>query len=47
MKRIMYIENKSDGLSGPGRIGWVDVSLSARSYVFERLGKRRKSRDDA
>lgn len=38
MKRIMYIECKSDGLSGPGRIGWVEVSRSTRSYVY--AGKR-------
>ena len=34
----MYIECKSDGLSGPGRIGWVEVSRSTRSYVY--AGKR-------
>lgn len=38
MKRIMYIERKSDGLRGPGRIGWVEVSRSTRSYVY--AGKR-------
>jgi hypothetical protein len=38
MKRIMYIECKASGLDGPGRIGWVDVSRTARSYVY--AGKR-------
>ncbi len=38
MKRIMYIENKLDGLNGPGRIGWVEMSRSTRSYVYS--GKR-------
>ncbi len=32
MKRIMYIENKSEGLDGPGRIGWVEFSKSGRSF---------------
>jgi hypothetical protein len=34
MRRIMYIENKSGGLAGEGRIGWVEVSRSGRSYVY-------------
>ena len=34
MKRIMYIEDKSAGLRGPGRIGWVEMSRSTRSYVY-------------
>lgn len=34
MKRIMYIENKDEGLSGPARIGWVEVSRTKRSYVY-------------
>jgi len=38
MKRIMYIECKGEGLDGPGRIGWVEVSRSTRSYVYG--GKR-------
>ena len=33
MKRIMYIECKED-LDGPGRIGWVEISRSTRSYVY-------------
>ncbi len=38
MKRIMYIENKAGGLSGAGRIGWVEMSRSTRSYTY--AGKR-------
>lgn len=38
MKRIMYIECKSGGLDGPGRIGWVELSRTARSYHYG--GKR-------
>lgn len=34
MKRVMYIENKSEGLEGPGRIGWVELSKSRRSYRY-------------
>lgn len=35
MKRIMYIECKSGGLDGPGRIGWVVFSKSKRSYRYQ------------
>jgi len=39
MKRIMYIEHKDqDGLDGPGRIGWVELSRSRRAYLY---GERR------
>jgi hypothetical protein len=38
MKRIMYIENKAGGLRGSGRIGWVEMSRSTRSYAY--AGKR-------
>jgi len=38
MKRIMYIESKTEGLDGPGRIGWVEFSRSLRSF---RYGGRR------
>jgi hypothetical protein len=38
MKRIMYIECKSGGLDGPARIGWVEMSRTARSYSYG--GKR-------
>jgi hypothetical protein len=30
----MYIENKSEGLEGAGRIGWVELSRSRRSYHY-------------
>ncbi len=35
MKRIMYLEHKGSNLSGVGRIGWVDLSKSRRSYHYE------------
>jgi hypothetical protein len=38
MKRIMYIESKGEGLNGSGRIGWVEMSRTARSYTYD--GKR-------
>jgi hypothetical protein len=38
MKRIMYVECKAEGLNGPGRIGWVEMSRTSRSYVYD--GKR-------
>jgi hypothetical protein len=34
MRRIMYIENKSGGLDGDGRIGWVELSRSGRTYRY-------------
>ena len=34
MRLIMYIECKSEGLAGPGRIGWVELSKSKRSYHY-------------
>ena len=34
MKRIMYIESKAGGLSGPGRIGWVHFSRTMRSFFY-------------
>ncbi len=34
MKRIMYIESKAEGLDGSGRIGWVELSRSRRSYHY-------------
>ena len=30
----MYIEDKSGELEGPGRIGWVTMSKSMRSYNY-------------
>jgi hypothetical protein len=43
--RIMYIEEKSDGLNGPARIGRVALSKSGRSLsyagrTFQSLGGR-------
>ncbi|MES2489338.1 MAG: 1-deoxy-D-xylulose-5-phosphate synthase [Pseudomonadota bacterium] len=39
MRRIMYVEIKDGGgVSGDGRIGWVEISRSGRSYVY--AGKR-------
>ena len=32
--RIMYIENKTDGLSGPARIGRVTFSKSGKSIFY-------------
>jgi hypothetical protein len=34
MRRIMYVENKGGDLDGGGRIGWVEVSRTARSYSY-------------
>lgn len=34
MRRLMYVENKRGGLDGDGRIGWVEVSRTARSYEY-------------
>lgn len=31
----MYIENKSDGLNGPARIGWVTFSKSGKSIYYK------------
>jgi hypothetical protein len=41
--RIMYIEDKSDGLNGPARIGRVTISHTGQSVhydgrTFQRLG---------
>jgi len=38
MRRIMYIEYKGDGLAGHGRIGWVEMTRTTRSYIYG--GKR-------
>ncbi|MFO0917852.1 MAG: hypothetical protein U0872_05995 [Planctomycetaceae bacterium] len=35
MKRLMYVECKDQGLDGPGRIGWVELSKSKRSYRYQ------------
>ncbi len=34
MRRIMYVENKSGGLDGSGRIGWVELSRSRQTYTY-------------
>ena len=34
MRRIMYVENKGGGLDGDGRIGWVELSRSGRTYYW-------------
>ncbi|WP_394831103.1 hypothetical protein LVJ94_31785 [Pendulispora rubella] len=41
MRRIMYVENKGEGLEGRGRIGWVEFSRSGRTLYYEghRLAK--------
>src|SRR5215467_1844130 len=36
--RIMYIERKGDGASGPGRIGRVTFSKSGKSFYY--VGRR-------
>ena len=33
--RIMYIENKSDGLNGPARIGRVEFSKTGRTLYYQ------------
>lgn len=35
MRRIMYVENKSGGLDGSGRIGWVELSRSRHTYTYD------------
>jgi hypothetical protein len=35
MKKLMYIEDKSSGLEGPGRIGWVEITRTGRSYKYK------------
>ncbi len=41
MRRIMYVENKSYGLDGYGRIGWVEVTRTGRTFLYRgrRLAK--------
>lgn len=33
----MYVENKSGGLAGAGRIGWVELSRTGRSFTYRGL----------
>jgi hypothetical protein len=35
MRRIMYVENKSGGLDGEGRIGWVELSRSGQTFHYK------------
>ncbi len=41
MRRIMYVENKCGGLAGEGRIGWVGLTRTGRTYLYggRRLAK--------
>jgi hypothetical protein len=34
MRRVMYVENKLGGLNGDGRIGWVELSRTARTFHY-------------
>lgn len=34
MKRIKWIEDKSQGIVGPARIGWVDVQRRGKRFVY-------------
>jgi len=34
MKRVMWIEDKSNGLSGPARIGWVEVKNHGKKLLY-------------
>ena len=44
MRRIMYIECKSGGLDGAGRIGWIEFSRSLRSFYYRgKLFQKTKS----
>jgi hypothetical protein len=35
MRRIMYVEYKGRGLDGDGRIGWVELSRTGRTYHYQ------------
>jgi hypothetical protein len=35
MRRIMYVENKRGGLDGDGRIGWVELSRTGRTFHYQ------------
>lgn len=35
MRRVMWIEDKSSGLAGPVRIGWVDVRNGGRRLLHD------------
>lgn len=34
MKRVMWIEQKSNGIVGPARIGWVEVKEKGKKLVY-------------
>jgi hypothetical protein len=34
VRRIMYVENKSGGLDGNGRICWVELTRAGRTYRY-------------
>ena len=34
VKRVMWIEDKSGGLAGPARIGWVEVKNGGKKIVY-------------
>jgi hypothetical protein len=40
----MYVENKSGGLDGDGRIGWVELSRTARTFHFQGRHLRKTKR---
>jgi hypothetical protein len=35
MKRVMWIEDKSSGLTGPARIGWVEVKNRGEKLIYK------------
>ena len=35
MRRVMYVEFKGQGLAGHGRIGWVEMTKSGRSFRYQ------------
>ncbi len=34
MRRVMWIEDKSNGIVGPARIGWVEVRNGGKKLVY-------------
>jgi hypothetical protein len=35
VKRVMWIEDKSNGLAGPARIGWVEVKNRGKKLIYK------------
>jgi hypothetical protein len=35
MKRVMWIEDKSGGLAGPARIGWVEIKNRGKKLIYK------------